>query len=450
MKEKQYASNHIARVAVCMVLLVSGAKGQELKLSMREAVELALRQNHALKMAHFALDAERQKQSGARSAYFPKITTESNLLHVSDLERVEVPAGTLGSLPGGGVVPSSNVLLPQGKETLESSGTEIAQPLTQLVKIREANKIAASDVAKSEASLQEASTDVVYRVHELYYRILTTQLLRDSAKAELLADDENLSESSEQFKNGSLLEATLLENRANSLEAKQTLLTAEMQISDSMTQLDDLLGLPLDTKLTLDPNVEIVSDEPSRDDALQTAMKDNPELKEAHSGLTRARAAHAAAKAEYIPDITAFARDSYQNGVSFVDHNFGTFGIHLSYDLFDAGKRQAQVRERKDEVSEAEENVERIREEITTRIAITYNRLETTRSMVDVAKEVLAARQASARLAENQFNQGATLASQRDASRATEMKAKMALLSASLDYCLAQDELARILGDPVK
>src|ERR1700679_283590 len=118
MKEKQYVSNHIVRVAVCMVLLVSGAQGQELKLSMREAVELALRQNHALKMAHFALDAERQKRSGARSAYFPKITNESNLLHVSDLERVEVPAGALGSLPAGGVVPSSNVLLPQGKETL--------------------------------------------------------------------------------------------------------------------------------------------------------------------------------------------------------------------------------------------------------------------------------------------------------------------------------------------
>jgi hypothetical protein len=47
------------------------------------------------------------------------------------------------------------------------------------------------------------------------------------------------------------------------------------------------------------------------------------------------------------PDITAYGRYSYQNGVPFFDKNFGTFGIHLIYDLFDAGKRSALVRERR-------------------------------------------------------------------------------------------------------
>jgi hypothetical protein len=64
------------------------------------------------------------------------------------------------------------------------------------------------------------------------------------------------------------------------------------------------------------------------------------------------------------PDITAFGRYSYQNGVPFLDKNFGTFGIHLTYDLFDAGKRRALVRERRAEVSEAEENLERTKEEV--------------------------------------------------------------------------------------
>jgi outer membrane protein TolC len=75
-----------------------------------------------------------------------------------------------------------------------------------------------------------------------------------------------------------------------------------------------------------------------------------------------------------------------------------------------------------------------------------YNRLEVARAMVEVRKEYLAARQENARLSEDQFKQGITLASQRDASRAQAMKARAGLLDASLAYLLARDDLDRALG----
>jgi hypothetical protein len=60
--------------------------------------------------------------------------------------------------------------------------------------------------------------------------------------------------------------------------------------------------------------------------------------------------------------------------------NFGTFGIHLSYDIFDGGKRRALVRERSEEISAAEEDLERIKDQIQVRVSLIYNRLETTRA----------------------------------------------------------------------
>src|SRR6202041_1158170 len=319
-------------------------------------------------------------------------------------------------------------------------------PLTQLIKIHEANKIAAADVGISEASLKKASADVVYNVHQLYYQLLITQLQRKSAELQIASSNEDLTESGEQYKKGSLLQVGLVESRANALEAKQALLPADMQISDLTVQLDDLLGLPLDTKLAVDPEVNTVFDQPAREESLRMALEENPTVQQAVQKLSSARAAEGAAKAEYIPDITAFGRYSYQNGVPFVDKNFGTFGIHLSYDLFDGGKRKALVRERRDEISEAKENLQRVQDEIEVRITTIYNRLETTRAMVEVKREYLAARQESARLAEDQFKQGITLASQRDASRAQAMKAKAGLLDASLAYLLARDGLTRTLG----
>ena len=427
-------------------LLVSAAGGQERSLSLREAIDLALRQNHAIRTGYYALAAEQQKRRMAKSNYYPTITNESNLLHITDLQRVEVPAGAFGVIPGGTSIPPSNLFLTQGTKTLETSGTMLAQPLTQLIKIHQANKIAEADVRVSEASLTKTSTDVVLRVHELYYRVLATQMQKQAAELQITSGNENLNESTKQVENGSLLQVDLVDSRAKLLDAKQTLLTYDSQISDLSLELNDLLGLPLDTNLGLDPDVSVALDVPPREEAVRTALNNNPEIKEALQQFSKAQAAHSAAKAEYIPDVTAFARYSYQNGVPFVDRNFGTFGIHLTYDLFDAGKRKALVRERNDEVSEAKENLQRIRDEVEVHIATIYNRLETTRAMVEVKREYLAARQESARLAEDQFKQGITLASQRDGSRAQAMKAKAGLLDASLAYLLTRDDLTRTLG----
>ena len=441
MKTLKHAVGRWIVVVACVCAVASATMAEERRLTIQEAIDLALRANHSLRAASYQVAAEEQKRRIAKSNYFPSITNDSNLLHITDLQRIEVPAGAFGSS-----IPTSNIFLTQGTQTFESSGTMIAQPITQLFKIHQANKIAAADVNLSQASLKKASTDVVFHVHELFYRVLTSQLQKEAAELQITSGSENLNESTEQVKNGSLLEVARVESRASLLEAKQALLTTDMQIADLTIQLNDVLGLPLNTKLVLDPNVDVSLDLPPREESLKTALNDNPEIKEAVQTLAKAQAAHSAAKAEYIPDVTAFARHSYQNGVPFVDRNFGTFGIHLTYDIFDAGKRKALVRERRDEVSQAEENLERIKDEVQVRINMIYNRLQVARAMVEVRKEYLAARQENARLSEDQFKQGTTLASQRDASRAQAMKARAGLLDASLAYLLARDDLDRALG----
>ncbi len=446
MTKRNFAIARWTVVLACTLAVAAAAPAQERKLTLKEAIDLATSKNHSLKVASFALAAEQQKRRIAQSSYFPSISNQSNFLHITDLQRIEVPAGAFGVIPGGPTIPASNVFLTQGNSTFETVGTMIAQPITQLIKIHDANKVAAADVGVSQASLRKATTDVIFKVQELYYRVLTTQLQRDAAELQITSGSENLNENTEQVKNGSLLEVARVESRANLLEAKQALLTTDMQISDLTIQLNDVLGLPLDTKLVLDPNVDVALDLPSREESLKTAMNDNPEIKEAVQTLSKAQAAHAAAKAEYIPDVTAFARHSYQNGVPFVDRNFGTFGIQLTYDLFDAGKRRALVRERRDEISEAEENLKQVKDEVEVRLNMIYNKLEVTRAMVEVRREYLAARQESVRLSEDQFKQGITLASQRDSSRAQAMKARAGLLDASLAYLLTRDDLTRTLG----
>ncbi len=53
-----------------------------------------------------------------------------------------------------------------------------------------------------------------------------------------------------------------------------------------------------------------------------------------------------AAKYEYIPDVTLFAKHGYQDGAPFLVKNMGFFGVELSWNIFDWGKRKGEVGQR--------------------------------------------------------------------------------------------------------
>ena len=57
------------------------------------------------------------------------------------------------------------------------------------------------------------------------------------------------------MRNGSALKVAAIQGRAGLLESQQAVLTADLQLADLTTELNDLLGLPLDTRLDLDPAV---------------------------------------------------------------------------------------------------------------------------------------------------------------------------------------------------
>jgi outer membrane protein TolC len=414
-------------------------------LTLTEAVHLAISQNRSLKIARLKVLENEHKKAGEHSAYFPAITNQSNALHITELQNVVIPAGAFGTVAGT-FVPSQGLILPQGQLTLFSSGTQISQPTTQLIRIHAANRIAAAEIAASRDDLKKAENQVALQVHELYFGILIAHLQKQAAEQQSAYAGENLRESEEDVRNGSALKVATIQGRAGLLEGQQAVLTADLQLADLTTELNDLLGLPLDTRLDLDPAVPAKFDQHTREEYVRTAWSQNPEVLAADEAVRKARAGVTAAKSAYIPDITAYARHSYQDGVPFLVRNFGTFGFHLDYDVFDFGKRRAAVREREAQLAQAEENLQRLKEEVAVGIERSYNKVERTRNLVQVANEVVKLRQESERLSRNQLTQGVVLVSERRQATAASYKAQADFLQASLGYLLAWAELEQAVG----
>ena len=435
----------LAMVVVAEFLAPSLYAAGARRLTLTEAVHLAISQNRALRIARLKVTENEYKKTREHSAYFPAITNQSNALHVTDLQIIELPAGTFGSVAGT-LIPSQNLIVPQGQLTFFSSGTMIAQPLTQLIRVHAANRVAAAELAASRDDLKKAETQVALDVHTLYFGILIARLQKLAAEQQSAYAAEQLRESEEDVRNGAALKVAAIQGRASVLESQQAVLTADLQLADLTTELNDLLGLPLDTRLELDPAVPASFDQRPREEYVQAAWSANPEILAAGEAVRKARAAVTLGKTAYIPDITAYARHSYQDGVPFLVRNFGTFGVTLNWEVFDFGRRRAAVREREAQLAQAEEDLQRLKEEVAVGIERRYNKVQQTGNLVQVAKQVVSLRQEGERVAGNQLTHGVLLVSERRQATAATYKAQADLLQASLGYLLAWAELEQAVG----
>jgi len=101
--------------ALAVALLVSTTStlaGETRRLTLAEAVQLAVQQNRGLKISRLKVKENEYKKDAARSDYFPTITNQSNALHITELQALTVPQGAFGTVSGV-AIPAVNTNLPQ-------------------------------------------------------------------------------------------------------------------------------------------------------------------------------------------------------------------------------------------------------------------------------------------------------------------------------------------------
>jgi outer membrane protein TolC len=416
-------------------------------LTLSQAIDLALKQNRDVKLAQLAVVDSQHKKEIARSDYFPHITNDSKVTHLTAFAGVDIPAGAFGNHPDTGLIPGQSLFLDQGATTSYTSGTGLVQPFTQMFKIHASNRAATADLNTARVQVNETQDDVALKVRQLYYGILIAQLKLQAAADEVDASQVKLEESLSDVERGNALEVAALESRASALNAKQDALTQRLQIHDLTLSLNDLLGLPLNTQLVLDADTAAASAPiPSREECIRIAQEHSPTIQAAKQSVEKAKAGLSAAKDAYIPDITGLARYSYQSGIPFLVHNFGTFGFSFTYDLFDGGRRIAEIKDSRTLLSEAELNLAKVEDEVAVQVETDYDKVEQLQDLTGVAEEVLKAREEASRVTDRQFEQTAALASARAEAHAKALSARASALQATLDLSLAQGDLQRTMG----
>jgi len=433
-------------IALAFLLGSGQALAETRTLTLDEAVSLAVVQNSAVKIGSAKVREGHEKRKSVRSDYYPHLSNESNYIHLTNNQLVTVPSGSLGTIPGFGPFPAQNASINQGSSDAVLTHTTLSQPLTQLPKIFQADKIAHAEQQIAAAELGKTKTDVVFDTHRLFYSLVIARKMKDAASAAVAAGEQSLREAKDSVAAGNQLEVAAISSNAALLQNKHSLLSAEIQIADLNSELNDLLGLPLDTDI--DP-VDPPPPDPAantRATYVQEALERNPEIKAAREGVNKAQSGVEAAKLEYIPDISLFGRHTYQDGVPFLTHNIGMFGVRMTWDIFEWGKRGHVLAQRREQLTQANQNLDRLKKRIEVEVDKAYRKLEQTNRLIDVSRESLALQKENLRLKSNGIRSGTVTEAQYATAVASVKRAEYDELQALLGYYLAIADLKRIVA----
>ncbi len=433
-------------VAVMFLLGSEQVLAETRKLTLDEAIALAVTQNSSLKIASAKVRENREKRKSVRADYFPHLSTDSNAVHITKNQLVTVPAGSLGTVPGLGPFPVQDTAINQGSNNPFVFNTTLTQPLTQLPKIRQADKIAHADQQIAAAELDKDRNDVIFATHRIFYSLVIARKQKDAASAAVAAGEQALREAKDSVAAGTLLKVAEIGSNEVLLQNKHSLLSAEIQIADLNSELNDLLDLPLDTDI--DP-VDPPSPEPiasARETYVLEALEKNPEIQAAQEAVKKAESGVKAAKLNYVPDISMFGRYSYQDGVPFLTHDIGVVGVQMTWDIFDWGKRRGVVAQRREQLTQANEELHRIKKRIEVEVDKAYRKLEQTKRLIDVARESLTLQKENLRLKSDGMKAGTVTEALYTTAVASVKNAECEELQALLGYNLAVADLKRIIG----
>ena len=354
-------------------------------LTIDQAVKIAVADNRYLKIVTLNLDISKDKLEAAKTRRYPSFgiyTFASQLLSPISFD---VPAGQFGTYPGIGPIPATNTSITTPSQPTAYIFATASQPLLTLYKIN-------LHVHGEQLSVQQAAQDIrqqrntiVNDVRQAYYSVVEIQNVIAATQASIKQYEELDRISQEYVAEKVVLQSELLDVRAKLADEKLKLLQAQDKLQTAKESLNNLLGRDINIDFRAEEDKQLSGPEQDLKVAQDTALAQNPTVKEAEIKIDQADIVRRLAKSEYIPDIGASFHYLSPFGVNFVPTNVMGLGIELNWEPFDWGRRRDTVNEKTVAVEQSKLNLSQTRSNVLIDVNKGFRALQEARMAVDVA-----------------------------------------------------------------
>jgi outer membrane protein TolC len=378
-----------------------------------------------LHLATLGVDAAKQHRLGAEADYFPKVTSSFGNFHfnkfMGEFLSIQGPRGN-----------GINKTLPLFEKDQTFVASSAMQPVTPLFKLHQVVKLARADERIAKAKAGQPVSQLAAEVEQSYFGLLVAQRQNQIAVAGL-----KTVESKWRVASNGTLPAGLGEHEMEWIEADKVVVAAESKVKQAAASLNMLLGWPLDTELDLVMPAAFY-DNVSKEEAVEKAIVNNPEVVEAVQTREKAKAGSRLSKLDYVPDVAVTGGYVYQTVSPLIRPDFSYVGIVANYTLFDFGKRERTMKERSTQVEMAETGVQLTKAKVAAAVTRAYLDLERTRKLGELARRM------------NSASRAVEVSYDPEQATAARAKVELEVLQAEIEYRLAFSRLQQLMGVTAK
>jgi outer membrane protein TolC len=372
-------------VVLCVSVAAQSPGPGTQRITLTEAQAKAVSSSKGSDLAQLAVDAARYHRKAVQADYFPKIESFFANLHFNKFlgETIQLARRT-ADLP----------LLSKDQTIFTAT---VTQPVTPLFKVRQAVEIARADEEIAKAKGAHLAAQLTAEVERTYFAVLIAQRRQAVAETAVMLESGLRLTST-----GTPPLGSLTERHTALLKASKELETINGELAELTRALNSMLGFDPDTVLDL-AAPEPAAENTSLGEATQQALANSPEIIEAEQTVVKAKAATRLSKLDYVPDVAVIGGYVYETAVPLLPKDFSFIGVMASVNIFDFGKRERTISERKTQLAMAEATVNLVKSKVAANARKAFLDLERTRKIRDLTRQLSSRVPASAPLEAETF-----------------------------------------------
>lgn len=389
------------------------------KITLDEAVQLALQHNHNLIAQRTTIQQSQAQEITAKMRPNPDLFVDWDYL----------PAFS----------PSA-----QNSSYIQGS-TEADIGLSYLIergKKRQARLKAAQDAtAVTISTVTDNERTLTFQVAQQYLNVELAESTLDLAQQDLKSYQNTVELSEIRYRSGAISQDDYLKIKIQLLQFQNDVAQAQLSKVQGLSDLRQLLGpesVPVNYDLA--GQLEYQAIKVNLEDLQMQAMQMRPDLREAQQGITAANSQYLLAKADAKQDLTVSGNYSHVNGINAV-----TFYMSIPLAIFN--RNQGEIARTRYVLTQAQESAKQTNNQVITDVHDAYYNVQTNDQIVQLyLSGYLAEAQADRDIAEYAYQRGAaSLLDFLDAERnyrATQLSYRQVLSS----YLTAVEQLREAVG----
>jgi outer membrane protein len=440
------------RYTLLMLVLVAWplsapAQDKPLRLTLREAVQLALERNPDMQIAQDEMEELKGKITEVKSGAFPQVTFQGYGLRLRDPSILN--SSSFDKVPKefkDALVPVANNMF--------NMNLEVKQPIYTAGKVRTALRLAQESLEEKSASREAVRQQLTFKVFQAFNNLLlldaNLQVVRETRQQRV----KHLEQARERFKNGVATEIDVLRSEVNVANMEPELIRAENRIRLARAALNSLIMADLESPTEIDGTLEYRPWPAGSLDEIQRRTLDlRPELAVARRQVQQARLTSSLAHAEnkLSVDFGAAYGYSVREPKNLFNNEFSTWNLTFNFKLplFDSGRKAGLIVQAGARYHSAEQRLAQIENSVRLEVKQSYDDMESAAKALLAAK--LSVNQAEKVVTMMQANYQFGAATTLDVvdSQTALAEARNNQIYATYDYEMSKARLRLASGSPI-